>query len=137
METPKTLWLKKHMAADKFKECMFFDLPDYLTYRATTSLARSNCSLACKYSYVPPGTEMSHDDGTKEESKEGWSARFFNKIGLEDIVKGEFEQVGGVPGKNGLVLSAGQPVGSGLSKKAAEELGLAEGTAVGSAVIDA
>lgn len=46
-------------------------------------------------------------------------------------------QVGGLPGKNGLILTAGQPVGRGLSKKAAEELGLKEGTAVGSAVIDA
>lgn len=52
-------------------------------------------------------------------------------------VKNDFIQVGGVPGKNGLILTAGQPVGQGLSKKAAEELGLKEGTAVGSAVIDA
>ena len=58
-------------------------LPDYLTYRATNSPARSNCSLACKCSFVPPGATMTHDcDGGKEEvSKDGWSARFFNKIG--------------------------------------------------------
>lgn len=137
METPKTLWLKHHMDADRFKQCMFFDLPDYLTYRATSDPARSNCSLACKYSYVPPGTEMTHADGTSEVSKDGWSARFFTKIGLGDIVETQFEQVGGIPGKNGMVLSAGQPVGSGLSQQAAEELGLVQGTAVGSAVIDA
>lgn len=82
METPKTLWLKKHMDAGRFRECMFFDLPDYLTYRATGSLARSNCSLACKYSYVPPGTSMEHaSDGSHEVSKDGWSKRFFDKIG--------------------------------------------------------
>ncbi|KAK4688037.1 D-ribulokinase, partial [Tremellales sp. Uapishka_1] len=139
MEIPKTLWLKKHMAAEKFKNCMFFDLPDYLTYRATTSLARSTCSLACKCSYVPPGTTMVHDcDGGKEEvSTTGWSGRFFEKIGLGDLVKDDFEQLGGIPGKNGLVLTAGQPVGNGLSKEAAEELGLVEGIAVGSGVIDA
>lgn len=57
--------------------------------------------------------------------------------GLADIAANDFEQVGGIPGKNGLVLSAGQPVGKGLSKDAAAELGLVEGTAVGSAVIDA
>ncbi|KAL1411710.1 hypothetical protein Q8F55_002676 [Vanrija albida] len=139
METPKTLWLKKHMAPAKFKDCMFFDLPDYLTYHATSSLARSNCSLACKYSYIPPGTRVRHqcNGGEEEVSKDGWSARFFNKIGLEDLVKDDFDQLGGIPGKNGLVLTAGQPVGKGLSKAAAADLGLPEGTAVGSAVIDA
>ena len=33
-------------------------------------------------------------------------------------------------------LIAGMPVGEGLSKRAAEELGLMEGTPVGSAIID-
>merc|ERR1711939_124300 len=54
MELPKILWLKRHMPADVFSQCMFFDLPDFLTYRATSDLSRSNCSLACKCSYVPP-----------------------------------------------------------------------------------
>jgi ribulose kinase len=58
-------------------------------------------------------------------------------VGLEDMVKDDFDQLGGIPGKNGLVLTAGQPVGNGLSKEAAAELGLVEGTAVGSGVIDA
>ncbi|WVQ83318.1 hypothetical protein IAT38_005457 [Cryptococcus sp. DSM 104549] len=139
MEIPKTLWLSKHMAKDKFKNCMFFDLPDYLTYHATSNLARSTCSLACKCSFVPIGATMTHEcDGGKEEvSKEGWSSRFFNKIGLEELVQEDYESLGGIPGKNGLVLTAGQPVGKGLSKRAAEDLGLTEGTAVGSGVIDA
>lgn len=146
------LWLKNNMPSELFAQCMFFDLPDWLTYRATGDLARSNCSLACKCSYVPPGVE-----GSK-----GWNDEFFEQIGLGDFVrrfypspsfrtpkdtrltlstgaqvKNDFVQVGGVPGQNGLILTAGQPVGAGLSKKAAEELGLKEGTAVGSAVIDA
>ncbi|CAD6564629.1 MAG: hypothetical protein TREMPRED_000040 [Tremellales sp. Tagirdzhanova-0007] len=139
MEIPKTLWLSKHMPQDRFKNCMFFDLPDYLTYRATASLARSNCSLACKCSFVPPGATMTHecDGGKAEVSKDGWSARFFEKIGLRAMVQDNFDQLGGIPGKNGLVLTAGQPVGDGLSKLAAEELGLLPGTAVGSGVIDA
>lgn len=53
------------------------------------------------------------------------------------MVKDDFDALGGIAGKNGLVLTAGQPVGGGLSKEAAEELGLVEGTAVGSGVIDA
>ncbi|GAA5935503.1 hypothetical protein JCM1841_003912 [Sporobolomyces salmonicolor] len=127
MEVPKMLWLKNHMPSSLFSSCMFFDLPDWLSYRATGDLARSNCSLACKCSYVPPGVE-----GSK-----GWNDEFFDEIGLGEFVKNDFIQVGGIPGKNGLILTAGQPVGNGLSKKAAEELGLLEGTAVGSAVIDA
>ncbi|GAA5904552.1 FGGY-family carbohydrate kinase [Sporobolomyces salmoneus] len=127
MEVPKMLWLKNHMPSSLFSSCMFFDLPDWLSYRATSDLARSNCSLACKCSYVPPGVE-----GSK-----GWNDEFFEEIGLEEFVKNDFVQVGGIPGKNGLILTAGQPVGKGLSAKAAQELGLKEGTAVGSAVIDA
>lgn len=51
--------------------------------------------------------------------------------------KDGFEQLGGQPGKSGLILTAGQPVGKGLSEQAAKELGLNPGTAVGSAIIDA
>ena len=57
--------------------------------------------------------------------------------GLDELADTGFEQLGGIPGKNGLMLTAGQPVGNGLSKQAAQDLGLLEGTAVGSGVIDA
>ena len=70
------LWLKNHMPSQLFSSCMFFDLPDWLSYRATSDLARSNCSLACKCSYVPPGVE-----GSK-----GWNDEFFKEIGLEEFV---------------------------------------------------
>jgi ribulose kinase len=128
MEIPKILWLKKHMPAEKFTEAIFFDLPDYLTYRATGNTARSNCSLVCKCTFVPPGVNG---------SVLGWQPDFFTKIGLGDMVENDFEQLGGIPGRNGLILPAGQPVGHGLSTQAAKELGLLPGTAVGSALIDA
>ncbi|EJU06122.1 Pentulose kinase [Dacryopinax primogenitus] len=127
MEIPKILWLKKHMPASEFAKCMFFDLPDFLTYRLTGSLARSNCSLVCKCSFVPVGVEGS----------EGWNAQFLSQIGLDDVVQQGYEQIGGTSGKNGMVLTAGQAVGTGLSAQAAKELGLMAGTTVGSAVIDA
>jgi hypothetical protein len=73
----QVLWLKKHMPKDLFEQCMFFDLPDMLTYKATGDLSRSNCSLACKCSYVPPGVE-----GSK-----GWNDDFFKQIGLEEFVR--------------------------------------------------
>ncbi|POW11660.1 hypothetical protein PSTT_05197 [Puccinia striiformis] len=127
MEIPKVLWLKRHMPEQLFKQSMFFDLPDFLTYRATGNLARSNCSLACKCSYVPP----------EVEGHKGWNDDFFKKIGLPEFVESDFKQVGGSPGKLGLILTAGQPVGSGLTEKAANELGLLPNTPVGSGVIDA
>lgn len=65
----------------------------------------------------------------------GWQADFFEKIGLADIIDdGKYKQIGGAMAD---VLTAGLPVGNGLSKKAAAELGLVEGTPVGSALIDA
>ena len=64
------------MPAQTFKDSMFFDLPDFLTYLATGDLARSNCSLACKCSYVPPEVE----DG------EGWNKKFLQLIGLSEFV---------------------------------------------------
>ncbi len=58
-------------------------------------------------------------------------------LGLGSLVEREYEQIGGIAGKNGQVLTAGQPVGNGLNKEAAADFGLVEGTPVGSAVIDA
>lgn len=101
-----------------FSECY---LP--VTYKATGDLARSNCSLVCKYSFVPPG---------------GWNEDFLRAVGLDDLVEEGCARLGGFPGKNGSkVLTAGLPVAKGLTKKAAEELGLKPGTPVGSAVVDA
>ncbi|EKM59553.1 uncharacterized protein PHACADRAFT_137471 [Phanerochaete carnosa HHB-10118-sp] len=119
MEIPKTLWLKHNMKPELFARCQFFDLPDFLTYRATGDNLRSTCSVTCKCSYVP---------------NSGWQPEFFQKIDLEEFVQNEYKQLGGA---NGHVATAGMPVGKGLSKQAAEELGLLEGTPVGSAVIDA
>ncbi len=119
MEIPKTLWLKNNMDPSLFTRCQFFDLPDFLTYRATTDSTRSCCSVTCKCSFVP---------------KTGWQADFFEKIGLSELVKSDYKQLGAA---NGNVLTAGKPVGNGLSRQAAEEFGLLEGTPVGSAVIDA
>lgn len=119
MEIPKILWLKNHMKPEHFSRCQFFDLPDYLTYRATGSVARSCCSLTCKCSYV---------------SGVGWDAEFFEKIGLGELVSSSYVQIGA---GSGALLTAGEPVGEGLTKSAAEELGLVPGTPVGSGIVDA
>ncbi|KAF9510752.1 hypothetical protein BS47DRAFT_1373269 [Hydnum rufescens UP504] len=123
MEIPKTLWLKNHIAPNRFSQCQFFDLPDYLTFKATGDQARSNCSLVCKYSFVPPG---------------GWDRKFLHLIGLGSLVDDGCRRLGGHPGQNGSkVLTAGLPIANGLTERAAAELGLKQGTPVGGGVIDA
>lgn len=116
MEIPKILWLKRHMSGDRFEHCQFFDLPDFLTYRATGARTRSLCSLTCKCTYIPAN---------------GWDRAFMSQIGLDVFVQSDFAALGTE------VLTAGQPVGGGLTERASKELGLEPGTPVGSGVIDA
>src|SRR3979490_1263553 len=52
MEIPKLLWLKRHMPATFRAAGHFFDLADYLSFRATGSTARSICTLGCKWNYL-------------------------------------------------------------------------------------
>ncbi|KAG1791840.1 uncharacterized protein HD556DRAFT_1444914 [Suillus plorans] len=120
MEVPKILWLKKHMDPALFARCQFFDLPDFFTYKATGDSTRSYCSTTCKCSFVPD---------------KGWQPDFFERIGLGELIDdGNWRQMGTAHGQ---VQAAGSPVGQGLTRQAAEELGLVEGTAVGSGLIDA
>ncbi|RKU46942.1 hypothetical protein DL546_005327 [Coniochaeta pulveracea] len=127
MEIPKVLWLKNNMPAELFDRCKFYDLADALTHIATDSETRSFCSAVCKQGYVPVGV-----DGTVK----GWQEDFLESIGLGDLAKDNFKRLGGVNGVNGAYLSAGELVGP-LSEKAAKQLGLPAGIAVGSGVIDA
>lgn len=118
MEIPKILWLKKHLPASYERAGHFWDLPDYLTYRATGSLSRSRCSTVCKMTYqaAPSGA--------------GWDAAFFRSIGLADLAEAEFRRIG----------REIRPVGGGagqLTETAATELGLCPGTPVAVSLIDA
>ncbi len=97
-----------------------------MTYKATSDRSRSCCSLVCKCSYVPP------------PAGSGWDDEFLAGIGLKELVDEGYLRLGGFPGKDGsAIMTAGLPVAQGLSKSAADDLGLLEGTPVGSAVIDA
>ncbi|XP_044076828.1 FGGY carbohydrate kinase domain-containing protein isoform X1 [Siniperca chuatsi] len=117
MQPPKLLWLKENLKESCWnKAAHFFDLPDFLSWKATGSLTRSLCTLVCKWTYCPP---------------EGWDASFWTSIGLEDLLENNFSQIGSV------TRPPGSPLGDGLTQDAAADLGLDPGTAVGASLIDA
>ncbi|KAL6231777.1 hypothetical protein BDW75DRAFT_219334 [Aspergillus navahoensis] len=127
MEIPKVLWLKNNMPKKLFADCKFYDLADALTHIATGNEKRSYCSVVCKQGFVPVGV-----DG----SVKGWQEDFLVQIGLQDLTEDNFKRIGGVDGVNGDYLSAGELVGT-LCERAAADLGLPAGIAIGSGVIDA
>ncbi|MCG9657251.1 FGGY-family carbohydrate kinase [Vibrio mediterranei] len=117
MQTPKLLWLKQNMPNTWSNAGYFFDLPDFLTWKATFDDSRSLCSTVCKWTYLG------------HESK--WDKSFFELIGLEDVLEDNAKLIGE------RILPMGQPVGDGLTINAADDLGLVPGTAVGTSIIDA
>jgi D-ribulokinase len=117
METPKLLWLAQHLPATFAGAWQFFDLADYLTWRSTGSLARSVCTVTCKWTY------LAHENR--------WDEGYFRKVGLGALADERFRRIGTE------IVPAGTPMGSGLSVRAAADLGLRPGTPVGAGLIDA
>ncbi len=116
MQTPKLLWLKEHAPEAFARSARFFDLPDFLTYRATGVDTRSLCSTVCKWTYL--GKEQHWDEG------------YFRAIGLSELADEGFKRIG----------TRIRPMGeliAGLTAAAAQELGLAVGTPVAVSIIDA
>ncbi|XP_077784815.1 FGGY carbohydrate kinase domain-containing protein isoform X4 [Podarcis muralis] len=117
MQPPKLLWMKENLRESCWEKAgYFFDLPDFLSWKATGATARSLCTLVCKWTY---------------SSEKGWDDSFWKLVGLEDLVANNYAKIGNE------VLTPGAPVGNGLTSEAAEALGLAKGTAVGASLIDA
>ncbi|MBL6078157.1 FGGY-family carbohydrate kinase [Belnapia sp. T18] len=117
MQVPKLLWLKRHLPAAWARAAHLFDLPDFLTWRATGNTARSLCSTVCKWTYL---------------GQEGrWDAAFFRTIGLAELAEEGFRRIGTE------ILPVGQAIPDGLRPEAAAELGLPPGIAVGASAIDA
>ncbi|MEL7347114.1 MAG: FGGY family pentulose kinase, partial [Pseudomonadota bacterium] len=117
MQSPKLLWLKRHQPDTFAKAGHFFDLTDFLTWKATGSLARSSCTVTCKWTYVA--------------GNGGWDASFFRQIGLADLADEGFRRIGTD------IADPGAPLAGGLLPDAADALGLAAGTPVGAGLIDA
>ncbi|NAV64547.1 ribulokinase, partial [Salmonella sp. zj-f54] len=80
----------------------------FLTWRATQDATRSLCSTVCKWTYV------GHEDQ--------WDSSYFKQIGLEDLLENNAAKIGSE------VKTMGQPLGHGLTQRAAAEMGLMAGT---------
>lgn len=121
MQLPKLLWLQKHHP-DRMKTAQhFFDLPDWIVYRATGDKTRSLCSATCKWTYR----------GDKGLSGEGWDQSFLTEIGLAILTENGCARIGQA------FAAPGTPMWSGLTATAAAEMGLMAGTPVAASLIDA
>src|SRR5260370_4984329 len=110
MEIPKLLWLKRYLPSTYYAAGHFFDLADYLSFRATGSTSRSMCTLACKWNY------LAHE--------QRWSGSYFERIGLGDLASDQYARIGRE------IVAPGTPLGGGLTQSAAPEFGPHAGTAV-------
>ena len=117
MQTPKLLWLKENRPDIFDRAWQFFDLPDFLTWKATGDLARSTCTVTCKWTY------LAHE--------KRWAADYFEEIGLGALAREDFRRIGQQ------IVDPGTALGAGLTEDAARELGLPVGLPVGAALIDA
>ncbi|XP_009285686.1 PREDICTED: FGGY carbohydrate kinase domain-containing protein isoform X2 [Aptenodytes forsteri] len=80
MQPPKLLWIKENLQESCWEKAgYFFDLPDFLSWKATGVTARSLCTVVCKWTYTSDG---------------GWDDSFWKMIGLEDLVKDKYEKIG-------------------------------------------
>lgn len=125
MQTPKLLWLKRHMPQTWQKAAKFFDLPDFLVFKATGEDVRSACTTTCKWTY------LCHEDSNGEGSIGRWDDSYFKEIGLGDLVEENYQRIGTK------IRPVGESVGAGLTVGAALDLGLKPGIPVGVSIIDA
>ncbi|CAF1644794.1 unnamed protein product, partial [Didymodactylos carnosus] len=118
----KLLWLKRNMKQNVcWKRAKhFFDLPDFLRWKATGSLERSVCSCVCKLCY------------RSSEEKQYWDEKFWSRFDMNDLCENNFEKLG---------TTVRKPFSTSnfdlLSKNVAEELGIKDGIRVGTPLIDA
>jgi FGGY-family pentulose kinase len=115
METPKLMWLRRHLPERWARAGYFFDLADFLTWKASGALDRSQCTLTCKWTYLG-------------HTHPGWQRDFFAAVGLPDMLE------------RGRLPERASPIGRDLgplTAEAAEGLGLSTGCRVGVGLIDA
>src|SRR5256886_14387093 len=91
MEIPKLLWLKRHLPSTYDRVGHFFDLADYLSFRATGSTLRSICTLGCKWNF------LAHE--------QRWSNSYLERVGLGDLASGGYAKIGNE------IVAPGTPLG--------------------------
>ena len=117
MQTPKLLWLLENKPSVFAAAWQFFDLTDFLTWRATGDVSRSTCTVTCKWTY------LAHE--------RRWDESYFRAVGLGALADEHFARIGES------VVDPGTPLGAGLTADAAAALGLQIGTPVAAGLIDA
>ena len=115
METPKLMWLKRNRPDIWERSGFFFDLCDFLTWRASGSNERSVCALACKWTYLG-------------HTRAPWRTDFFDMVGIGDML-----DKGNLPP---MAQDVGTALGT-LTATAAEELALTTDCEVVCGLIDA
>lgn len=115
MQMPKLMWLKKHLPQSWGRASHVFDLADFLTWKATGSARRSNCTLTAKWNFLA------------HEAK-GWNEDYLRVAGLDDL-----RERSNLPAET---VAPGQSIGT-LSPQAAHELGLETHCVVAAGMIDA
>lgn len=115
MEVPKLMWLKRNLPKSWARAGQMFDLADFLSWKATGSLARSQSTLTCKWTYLGHRTP-------------GWQQDFLQLVGLDDLIE------------KAALPEVASPVGDDLgplTEAAAAQLGLTPNCHVGAGLIDA
>ncbi len=125
MQAPKLLWLKENLPQSWERAAMFFDLPDYLTYRATGDATRSLCTTVCKWTY------LGHEQSNRSDTVGRWDDSFWRTVGLGEFVQENYARIGQ------RIRPMGEAIGKGLTPQAADELNLQPQTPVGISIIDA
>jgi len=112
MQLPKVLWLRRHFPQRHALVWRYFDLADYLVWRATNADVASVCTLTCKWNY------LAHE--------QRFSRTLLAAVDLLDLlpkIPAEIRPLGSAAGR--------------LGERAAQEFGLPPGIAVATGIIDA
>lgn len=108
----KALWLKKNEPENYHKAEKILEFADWYMYKLTGRWTGNICNTTTRWYY--------------NRHEGGWPVEFYESIDLGDILE-KFPKE---------IYDLGEPIG-GLTKEAAKELGLNEGTPVGQGGVDA